>query len=115
MTNHLFRWSLDLGQEFGMYAIERAKPSWKPSTDSYGYWQAALPRFPTLASHALKTLEFPLSSIAAERAFATMRIIDAPQRRAQTLETFSREAALRVNKKYTERNLDLAIARVLAV
>ena len=53
-----------------------------------------------LSPLAMKALEFPLSSIAAERAFAIARKIDIPSRGAQTWETFSREVYIRINKAF---------------
>ena len=47
---------------------------------------------------ALKSLNFPLSSISAERTFAMGRTIDLPRRRSQSRSTFCREVFLRVNR-----------------
>ena len=55
-------------------------------------------RYPTLAPLALKALDFPLSSISAERTFAMGRAIDLPCRRSQSRSTFCREVFLRVNR-----------------
>jgi len=46
-------------------------------------------QYPTLA---LQSLDFPLSSISAERTFAMGRAIDLPCRRSQSRSTFCRES-----------------------
>ena len=45
-----------------------------------------------------EVLNFPLSSISAERTFAMGRAIDLPRRRSQSRSTFCREVFLRVNR-----------------
>ncbi len=82
---------------------------------SYAYWLKVFEDVPTLAPLALKTLEYPLSSIAAEHASAMIRGIEVPQRRAQTRETLCRELSLFVNKECTQLNLKQAIARILSL
>jgi hypothetical protein len=57
----------------------------------------------------MKALEFPLSSIAAERTFAIARKIDMPSRASQTWETFSREVYVRINKAFTLNALERAL------
>jgi hypothetical protein len=60
---------------------------------------------------ALKTLEFPTSSIAAERAFAMARKIAVASRSSQTWETFGVEVYLRVNKKLVHHALEIALSK----
>ena len=68
-------------------------------------------RYPTLAPLALKALDFPLSSISAERTFAMGRAIDLPCRRSQSRSTFCREMFLRVNRALAVRELECARLR----
>ena len=94
------RYSPRLGNQYESYRKHRCSGDWKQQTDSRAYWRGALERFPELAALALKTLEIPLSSIAAERAFAMARTIDVAARRRMTWDTFSREVYVHVNKPW---------------
>jgi hypothetical protein len=65
--------------------------------------------YPTLAPLALKALDFPLSSISAERTFAIARCIDLPRRRSQSPSTFCCKVFLRVNRALVVRELVCAL------
>jgi hypothetical protein len=55
---------------------------------------------------------WPTSPIAAERTFGIGRIVDAPQRRSQSLQTFANEIKLRVNQTILE---ELVVEQIAAV
>ncbi len=73
--------------EYADYLDARRHETWKQPDSSYAFWLKNMHRYPTLA---LKSLNFPLSSISAERTFAMGRAIDLPRRRSQSRSTFCR-------------------------
>ncbi len=75
----------------------------------YDFWSSKRSLWTKLAPIALWWLEFPTSSIAAERAISVMRAVDVPVRGAMTWEHFSREVFFRVNQPLVSRMLDRAI------
>ena len=77
--------------EYDSYLDARRHETWKEPESSYAFWLKSMHRYPTLAPLALKSLDFPLSSISAERSFATGCAIDLPCRRSQSRLTFCRE------------------------
>ncbi len=62
------------------------------------FWRGKAQEWPFLAAVALTWCEIPLSSIAAERVFASARIVDAPQRGSLSWATFTREVFIRANR-----------------
>lgn len=101
----------ELVRDYRSYHSFRLSQDWVPRTDSYVFWRENIGRFPALSLLALKTLEFPPSSIAAERAFAMARKIAVSSRSSQTWQTFCREVYLRVNKEYVHNALEIALDR----
>jgi hypothetical protein len=69
------------------------------AVNNFKFWHSKEEVWPHLANIAMTCCEIPLSSIAAERVFAQARIVDAPQRRNMSWETFNREVFLRTNRK----------------
>ena len=61
------------------------------------FWRSLSTTLPDLAPLALWWVEFPTSSVAAERAFGMMRAIDMPNRSRMKDETFLAEFMFRVN------------------
>ena len=96
-------------RNYALYLSDRRSAGWQMPANSYSYWLANITRFRALAPVALKALEFPLSSISAERTFGTARAIDVPRRKRQSRKTFCGEVFLRVNRPYTLRALSNAI------
>jgi len=77
-------------QTKGQLEIEKRK--------SYEYWKSKESVWPELSKAALWSIEIPTSSIACERAFATLRTIGIPQRSSQLQTTVRREMLFRINK-----------------
>ena len=96
-------------RDYALYLNDRRSADWQEPTDSYGYWLANIKRLKTRAPIALKALEFPMSSISAERTFARARAVDVPRRRSQKRTTFQREVFLRANIALTMQALDEAL------
>lgn len=101
--------NVDVTMQFDMYLAARRRPDWKVRTDSYAFWLGHVGVYRALAPCALKALEFPMSSISAERVFAMARAIDLPRRRSQKRSTFCREVFLRANLEFTTRALHNAL------
>lgn len=95
--------------EYADYLNARRHPNWKQPDSSYAFWLKSMVRYRTLAPLAMKALDFPLSSISAERTFAMARCIDLPRRRSQSKSTFCREVFLRVNRALAVRELLCAL------
>jgi hypothetical protein len=84
---------------------ERTAAEWAAVNNSK-FWRSKVQVWPHLADVALTWCEIPLSSIAAERVFAQARVVDAPQRRSMSWESFSREVFLRMNRKVIHRLME---------
>ncbi len=95
--------------EYADYLDARRHANWNQPDSSFAFWLKSMHRYPTLAPLALKALDFPLSSISAERTFAMGRAIDLPCRRSQSRSTFCREVFLRVNRALAVRELVCAL------
>jgi hypothetical protein len=63
---------------------------------NYDYWNNHRKMWSELCDVTLWWENWPTSSIAAERIFGIGRVVDAPQRGAQSWEIFSNEIKLRV-------------------
>jgi hypothetical protein len=111
----LYRCDPDCGRDYAVYLNDRRSADWQAPADSYRYWLGNIKRFRALAPLALKALEFPLSSISAERTFAMARAVDVPRRRSQKRATFEREVFLRANSAFTTNVLSSALDTYLAI
>jgi hypothetical protein len=87
-------------------------PIWFKSMDSYEYWNQYRSRLPALCDVTLWWDNWPTSSVAAERTFGIKRVVDAPQRGAQSWQIFANEIKLRVNQAILEGMLVEQIAVV---
>jgi hypothetical protein len=68
----------------------------------YEYWSSKSVAWPDLAKVALYWTELQTSSIAAERAFASLRQTDMPSRVGRSHEMVARELWLRTNRALVE-------------
>jgi hypothetical protein len=93
-----------LNRQYLAYSNEHVRlgAAYFAGTTSAKYWRSKMTVWPELAPIAMKWLQVPTSSIAAERSFAIARIVDEVHRQSQTWETFCLEVFLRVNKNFVE-------------
>lgn len=74
----------------------------------YTYWKAKTDIWPELSKIALWWGEIPTSSIACERAFSMLRLMETPTRNRQRDETVNRELCFRVNSNLLDSMLSAA-------
>jgi hypothetical protein len=87
--------------QYRQYWIDqtRVDPEWNKRISNYHFWNANKSRWSRLVVHAKWWINFKTSSVAAERTFALVRIMDSPQRGRLSWTTFSEQLQLKVNKE----------------
>ncbi len=110
--------STDLEAEYMIYSQHWRKhaeltPTHPVGKSNFTFWTSTTSQalWPNLAKCALYWLEFPTSSIAAERAIAVGRVVDEARRRCMSSKTFKRELFLRCNQEIVKELLETSLIR----